>query len=110
MADDVQLISAAELASGLAGKFRGVLGISYVTPDGAEYRWNGSIFSGSGGGGASLTNITAAALAALTSGTASATTLYRVTDGAYRDTVYLYDTTSDTLHPLGIPPSAFGFA
>jgi hypothetical protein len=71
---------------------------------------SGGASSGGGGSGASLTNITAAALAALTAGTVSATTLYRVTDGAYRDTVYIYDATSDTLHPVGIPPSAYGYA
>lgn len=74
-------------------------------PNYQRYVSNGVTLSAGSGG---LTDITSAALAALTAGTASITTLYRVTDGAYRNTVYIYDTTADAFHPIGIPPSAFG--
>lgn len=119
MAAETQLISAAEAALGLAGIAQGRHGVDFkigvvyqlsVAP-GTLYTWSGTLLVAVGSGsGASLTNITSAALAALTSGTVNATTLYRVTDGSFRDTVYIYDATSDTLHPIGLSPISFGFA
>jgi hypothetical protein len=105
------LISSAQQAAPTAEMLADVTATYQLnTAPHTRYQSDGaSLVTLGGGGGANLTNITSAALAALTAGTVSATTLYRVTDGSYRDTVYIYDTTSDTLHPIGIPPSAYGY-
>ena len=102
------LATTAQIASPTAAMLANILTTYQDSVTKARYQSNGAaLVSVGGGGGISFTDITAAALAALNAGTASASVIYRVTDGTYRGQMYTYDVTNDVFYPLGSYPGAF---